>query len=126
MNAQNLASYRASMFDGVPGVNWLRPGWRGLRLYGRKAKIAIMDGNSLEKADMIRRADELLNLLTGLLETDSGKTLGPALMNIYAALRQSLLRANLNDDLVAIDEYDHALCILDRQMTETLEREIAP
>ncbi|HQT63548.1 MAG: flagellar biosynthesis protein FliS [Acidocella sp. 20-57-95] len=125
MTTQILASYRASMFDGLPGLNWLRPGWRGLRLYGRKAKIAIIDGNMLEKANMIRRADELLNLLTGILETDSGSTLGPALMNIYAALRQTLLRANLNDDLVALDEYDEALSILDRQMTERLESEAA-
>ncbi|MDE8343088.1 MAG: flagellar protein FliS [Acidocella sp.] len=125
MSVQMLVGYRASMFDGLPGVNWLRPGWRGLRLYGRKAKIAIIDGNLLEKAEMIRRADELLTLLTGILETEEGSTLGPALMTIYAALRETLLRANINDDLVALDEYDIALATLDRQMLQSLESERA-
>jgi flagellar biosynthetic protein FliS len=106
-------------------VNWLRPGWRGLRLYGRKAKIAIIDGNMLEKAEMIRRADELLTLLSGILDTDTGSTLGPALMNIYGALRTALLRANINDDLTALDEYDDALVTLDRHMMQGIESERA-
>ncbi|MDR3520754.1 MAG: flagellar protein FliS [Acidocella sp.] len=125
MIMQMLVGYRASMFDGLPGVNWLRPGWRGLRLYGRKAKIAIIDGNMLEKAEMIRRADELLTLLSGILDTDTGSTLGPALMNIYGALRTALLRANINDDLTALDEYDDALVTLDRHMMQGIESERA-
>ncbi|MDE8349111.1 MAG: flagellar protein FliS [Acidocella sp.] len=125
MIVQMLEGYRASMFDGLPGVHWLRPGWRGLRLYGRKAKIAIIDGNMLEKAEMIRRADELLTLLTGILETDENSTLGPALMNIYSALRTTLLRANINDDLTALDEYDNALVTLDGHMMQGIENEQA-
>ncbi|OYY00615.1 MAG: flagellar biosynthesis protein FliS, partial [Acidocella sp. 35-58-6] len=63
--------------------------------------------------------------LTGILETEEGSTLGPALMTIYAALRETLLRANINDDLVALDEYDIALATLDRQMLQSLESERA-
>jgi flagellar biosynthetic protein FliS len=124
-NVQSLHSYRASLFDGLPGINWLRPGWRGLRLYGRKAKSAISAGNMLEKAEMIARADQLLTLLNNILETQGTSTLGTALMNIYAALRTSLLRANLNDDLEALDEFDNALAMLDRHMTQALESQAA-
>jgi flagellar biosynthetic protein FliS len=125
MNVQSLHSYRACLFDGLPGVNWLRPGWRGLRLYGRKAKSAIIAGNLLEKAEMIARADQLLTLLNNILDTEGTSTLGTALMNIYAALRTTLLRANLNDDIAALDEFDTALATLDRHMTTALENEVA-
>jgi flagellin-specific chaperone FliS len=125
MTVQSLHSYRASMFDGLPGVNWLRPGWRGLRLYGRKAKAAIIAGNQLEKAAMLARADQLLTLLNNILETGGNGSLGTALMTIYAALRTTLLRANLNDDLDALDEFDNALAMLDRHMTTALESEAA-
>jgi flagellar biosynthetic protein FliS len=125
MNVHILHSYRAGLFDDLPGVNWFRPGWRGLRLYGRKAKAAINAGNMLEKAEMLARADQLLTLLNNILETDSASTLGTALMNIYAALRTSLLRANLNDDIEALDEFDNALAMLDRHMTTALASEAA-
>lgn len=125
MTVQMLNLYRASMFDGLAGLNWLRPGWRGLRLYGRKAKAAILAGNTLEKADMLARADQLLTLLNGILETDNNSTLGTALMNIYTALRSTLLNANLNNDLAALDEFDTALAMLDRHMTMALESEAA-
>lgn len=125
MTVQMLNLYRASMFDGLAGLNWLRPGWRGLRLYGRKAKAAILAENITEKADMLARADQLLTLLNGILETDNNSTLGTALMNIYAALRNTLLNANLNNDLAALDEFDTALAMLDRHMTIALESEAA-
>jgi flagellin-specific chaperone FliS len=120
-----MSSYRAGLFDGEPGLNWLRPGWRGLRLYARKAKAAITAGDTAAKATMIQRADQLLTLMTGILNTGHGTTLGPALMNIYAALHQNLLRANLNDDTKALDDFEAALLLLDREMGQVFDGALA-
>jgi flagellin-specific chaperone FliS len=120
-----MSSYRAGLFDGEPGLNWLRPGWRGLRLYARKARAAIEAGDIASKAVMIQRADSLLTLMSGILDTGHGTTLGPALMNIYAALRETLLRANLNDDVAALGDFEEALLTLDRDMGHVFEGMLA-
>jgi flagellar biosynthetic protein FliS len=120
-----MSSYRAGLFDGEPGLNWLRPGWRGLRLYARKARAAIEAGDVANKASMIQRADQLLTLMTGILNTGHGTTLGPALMNIYAALQRNLLRANLNDDIAALDDFEAALLLLDREMGHVFDGALA-
>ena len=112
------SGYRAGMFDGEAELSWLRQGWRGLRLYGRTAKAAIAAGDMVQKAEMISRADFLLSLLCGILDTDSGATLGPALLTIYTALRHTLLLANSSNDTVALDDFENALAILDRDMIE--------
>ncbi len=113
------------MFDGDADVNWLRPGWRGLRLYGRRAKAAIEAGDLATKAEMIARADELLNVMTGILDTENGTTLGPALMTIYTALRYTLLRANTENNIPALDDFETALAFLDRDMIKSSESAIA-
>jgi|GEM_PF-2216254 len=120
-----MTSYRAGMFDGTADVAWLRHGWRGLRLYGRKAKAAIEAGDIAEKAMMIARADELLNVMTGILDTQAGSKLGAALATIYAALRFTLLRASLGDDTAALDDFENALSILDRDLSPALRSAIA-
>lgn len=125
MTTEMIAGYKAGMFDGKPDVSWLRPGWRGLRLYGRRAKAAIEAGDIAAKAEMIARADELLNVMTGILDTDPGATLGPALMTIYAALRFTLLRANTEDSLTALDDFETALAFLDHDMIKSSESAIA-
>jgi flagellar biosynthetic protein FliS len=117
MTMDMTINYRAGMFDGEADVNWLRPGWRGLRLYGRRAKAAIEAGDFATKAEMIARADELLNVMTGILDTENGTTLGPALMTIYTALRYTLLRANTENNIPALDDFETALAFLDRDMT---------
>ena len=114
-------TYRAAMFDGEPGLHWLRQGWRGLRYYGRRARVAIEQDDQRAKALMIARADELLNVLSGVLDTAEGSTLGPALMTIYAALRFTLLRANTENSAEALHDFDTALSLLDRDMTKTSE-----
>jgi flagellar biosynthetic protein FliS len=116
-----VTNYRAGMFDGKTDISWLRQGWRGLRFYGRKAKAAIEAGDIAVKADMISRADQLLNVMTGILDTESGTTLGPALVTIYTALRYTLLRANIGNDISALDDFETALAILDRDMTKSSE-----
>ena len=120
-----IAGYRATMFDGATDLDWLRHGWRALRLYGRKAKAAMLAGDTAQKAEMITRADRLLVLMTGLLDTGPGTTLGPALMNIYAVLQRTLLRANAKNDVAALDEFDRAIESLARDMLETPELRIA-
>ena len=90
------------MFDGETELDWLRHGWRALRLYGRKAKAAILAGDMALKAEMMIRADRLLVLMTGILDTGPGTTLGPALMKIYATLQTTLLRANIQNDAAAL------------------------
>ncbi len=70
---------------------------------------------------MIIRADQLLVLMTGMLDTGPGTTLGPALMKIYGVLQTTLLRANLQNDAAALDEFDRALETLVRDMLETPE-----
>jgi len=116
-----ISTYRANMFDGAPDIAWLRQGWRGLRQYGRKARAAIEAGDVLTKATMIARADELLNVMCGILDTAEGTSLGPALMTIYSALRFTLLRANAEDSLAALQDFDAALAILDRDMIKSSE-----
>jgi flagellar biosynthetic protein FliS len=113
-----INEYRAAMFDGKSDVNWLQQGWRGLRLYGRRAKAAIEAGDIATKAVMIARADELLNLMSGILDTSDGSKLGPALMTIYSALRFALLQANTENSKSALDDFEAALAILDRDMAK--------
>ncbi len=120
MDAINT-TYRAAMFDGEPGLHWLRQGWRGLRQYGRRARVAIEQGDHSAKALMISRADELLNVMSGVLGTENSTTLGPALMTIYSALRFTLLRANTENSLEALQDFDAALSFLDRDMIKISE-----
>jgi flagellin-specific chaperone FliS len=115
------SSYRASMFDGEAGVDWLRPGWRALRLYGQKAKSAMQENDMLLKADMLSRADQLLNIMTGILDTSEGTTLGPALTRIYSALRLALLDANMGNSTDPLDDFDRALRTLDFEFTKLTE-----
>ncbi len=118
-------TYRAAMFDGEPGVQWLRQGWRGLRQYGRRARTAMEQNDQATKALMIARADELLNIMSGVLDTANGSTLGPALMTIYAALRFTLLRANTENSQEALRDFDAALALLDRDMIKTSDNMVA-
>ncbi|MDE8345200.1 MAG: flagellar protein FliS [Acidocella sp.] len=117
--------YRAAMFDGQADLSWIRQGWRGLRLYGRRARAAIMADDVVIKAAMIARADELLNLLTGILDDTQPAGLGPALMTIYSALRFALLRANIENNIDALDDFEAALAILDRDLISSSESTIA-
>jgi flagellin-specific chaperone FliS len=116
---ESTQEYRAGMFDGQADLGWLGQGWRGLRLYGRKAKVAIAAGDLVTKAEMIAKADDLLNILSGILDTGKDATLGPALMTIYTALRFTLFRANSENDMAALDDFEAALAILDRDMIKT-------
>jgi len=118
MTMHMMTEYRAGMFDGETSLGWLRPGWRGLKLYVRKAKAAIGTGDIMQKAEMINRADQLLVLMAGLLDTGAGTTLGPALMDVYCAIAQMLLRANQNNDTAALDDIETALATLDRDMLQ--------
>ena len=114
-SSELIADYRASMFDGEPGINWLRPGWYSLRLYGQRAKAAIEAGDVVLKANMIVRADQLLTIMSGVLDTGPGTTLGPAMMSIYDRLRLCLWKANIKNDCAALDDYDQALQTIDRE-----------
>jgi flagellin-specific chaperone FliS len=116
-----IAEYRAGMFDGEPGIGWLRPGWRSLRLYGQRAKAAIEAGDVVLKANMIVRADRLLTIMSGILDTSSGTTLGPAMMRIYDRLRFCLWKANSRNDCSALDDYDQALQTIDEEFLNLLE-----
>jgi flagellin-specific chaperone FliS len=115
MSTDIIAEYRAKMFDGEPGIAWLRPGWRSLRLYGQRAKAAIEAGDVVLKASMIVRADQLLTIMSGALDTGAGTTLGPAMMSIYDRLRLCLWKANIKNDCAALDDYDQALQTIDRE-----------
>ncbi|MBW4023944.1 MAG: flagellar biosynthesis protein FliS [Proteobacteria bacterium] len=113
--------YRATMFDGEASLDWLRPGWRGLRLYGHRAKAAIEAGDSFVKADMISRADKLLTIMTGIVDSGTENPIGEIMLCVYDALRLSLLKANVEDDCSALDDFDDALRTLDRQFLKLSE-----
>jgi len=115
MASDLIADYRASMFDGEPGIGWLRPGWLSLRMYGKQTKAAIEAGDVVLKADMIVRADRLLTVMSGIVDTGSGTTLGPAMKRIYDKLRFCLWKANIKNDLAALDDYDQALQTIDQE-----------
>ncbi|OYV26602.1 MAG: flagellar biosynthesis protein FliS [Acidocella sp. 20-63-7] len=120
-----INGYRAGMFDGEADVAWLRQGWRGLRFYGKRAQAALAAGDHATKAEMILRADKLLDILTGILDTESEASLGPALMTIYTALRYNLFRANAENNPAALEDFETALAILDRDMIKASESAIA-
>jgi flagellin-specific chaperone FliS len=124
-----ISTYRAAMFDGMADIAWLRQGWRGLRQYGRRACLAIEENDIGTKAAMIARADELLNVMSGILDTSEGTTLGPALMTVYSALRFTLLRANTETNMesatTALQDFEAALAILDRDMIKSSESVLA-
>jgi hypothetical protein len=46
-------------------------------------------------------------------------------MTIYTALQFTLLRANLDNSLAALDDFDRALALLDRDMMRTSESVMA-
>jgi len=124
-----ITTYRATMFDGAADLAWLRQGWRGLRQYGRRARLAITENDAATKAAMLARADELLTVMSGILDTSEGATLGPALMTIYSALRFTLLRANTEieteNSIAALQDFEAALAILDRDMIKSSESVLA-
>jgi flagellin-specific chaperone FliS len=115
MPSDFIKEYQSGMFDGEPGIGWLRPGWRSLRLYGQQAKAAIEAGDVVLKANMIVRADRLLTVMSGILDTSAGTTLGPAMMRIYERLRFCLWKANIKNDRAALDDYDQALRTIDQE-----------
>jgi flagellin-specific chaperone FliS len=114
MSTDFINGYRANMFDGEPGIDWLRTGWRSLRLYGQRAQAAIKAGDIVTKSNMILRADRLLTVMSGILDTAPGTTLGPAMMRIYDRLRFCLWKASIKNDSTALDDYDHALQTIDQ------------
>lgn len=118
-----ITTYRATMFDGAADLAWLRQGWRGLRQYGRRARLAIEEHDPATKAAMLARADELLTVMSGILDTSEGAILGAALMTIYSALRFTLLRANTEtgteNSIAALQDFEEALAILDRDMIKS-------
>jgi flagellin-specific chaperone FliS len=124
-----ISTYRATMFDGAADLAWLRQGWRALRQYGRRARLAIEENDTATKAAMLARADELLTVMSGILDTSEGATLGAALMTIYSALRFTLLRANTAGDtessIAALHDFEAALAILDRDMIKSSESVLA-
>ncbi len=121
MSMGTTTGYRTGMFDGEANLSWLRQGWRGLRFYGRRAKAAIEAGDIQTKAEMILRADQLLDIMSGILATEPSATLGPALMTIYTALRYTLFRANAENSLSALDDFETALALLDQDMIKSSE-----
>lgn len=129
MNDMNMTfintSYRTSMFDDEPNLHMLQQGWRALRYYGRRARLAIEAGDVPSKARMIARADELLNVMSGLLDTSENAKLGNALMTIYSALRFTLFRALTENSLEALRDYDVALSLLDQDLVKTPETSTA-
>jgi len=118
---ETTTSYRATMFDGEPDVSWLRPGWRALRLYAQKAKTAIEGGDMVQKGEMIGRADQLLTIMSGILDLSPGSTLGPSLMRVYSALRLALLDANISDSSEPLIDFDRALRTLDEEFLKMSE-----
>ena len=127
MSINSITSfYRTTMFDGEPSLRLLQQGWRALRYYGRRARQAIEVGDIVTKSRMIARADELLTVMSGVLDTSETAKLGPALMTIYSALRFTLFRANTEDSLEALRDYDIALSLLDQNLAETPESAWAP
>lgn len=129
MNDMNIGSistiYRSTMFDGDPSLHMLQQGWRALRYYGRRAKQAMESGDVSTKAHMIARADELLNVMSGVLDTGDNAKLGKALMTIYSALRFTLFRANIENSLEALHDYDVALSLLDQDLVKAPESKMA-
>jgi flagellin-specific chaperone FliS len=115
MSTDVIAEYQARMFDSEPTIGWLRPGWRSLRFYGQHARIAIEAGDVVLKATMITRADKLLSVMSGILDTGSATTLGPSMMSIYDRLRLCLWKANIKNDCAALDDYDQALQTIDQE-----------
>ena len=114
-------SYRMTMFDGETNLHMLQQGWRALRYYGKRARQAVEHGDIQTKAQMIARADELLNVMSGVLDTTENAKLGKALMTIYSALRFTLFRANTSNSLDALRDYDVALSLLDQDLARPAE-----
>ena len=121
MITDTSSRYRENLFDSSASIDWLRPGWRALRLYARKAKQAIEAGDRLAKAEMLSRADQLLTIMTGILDTGDSSPLGQSLARIYSALRLALLDANMENSLEPLDDFDRALRVLDSEFLRTSE-----
>jgi flagellin-specific chaperone FliS len=113
---RDIYGYQAAMFDGQPGVHWLRQAWRALRHYARQAAEAIETGDRTRQVDMIMRADRLLTLLTGLLDTSEDAVLGARLQSIYGALQSALFRANSGNDAAELRGFEQAVDELARCM----------
>jgi len=121
MTIEMMSGYRATMFDGDESIDWLRHGWRALRFYARKAKDAINSGDMMMKAAMIERANRLLNVMSVILDTREGTTLGPSMMKIYSGLSGVLLRANVTGSTEALDDFERAVETLANEMLRLAE-----
>jgi flagellin-specific chaperone FliS len=117
-----ISNYRTAVFDGATGIGWLFQGWRALRLYGRRAKAAMEAGDVITKVDMISRADRLLTVMSGIVDTGAGSNLGRSLQTIYSALRFCLFKANAEGDIEALNDYEKALSQLDRDFSGDAKR----
>jgi hypothetical protein len=124
-DGMELVLYREGFFDGKPDIAWLSQGWKALRLYGRRARTCIEAGDMPGKSQMLGKAGQLLVIMSGILETEEGKMLGAALTTIYTALQFTLLRANAENSLDAMDDFDRALALLDRDMILASNRALA-
>lgn len=113
---RDIYGYRAAMFDGEAGVHWLHTAWRALRYYARKAAEAIEAGDRRTQAEMILRADRLLTLLTGLLDSGQDAALGVRMLRIYTALQTTLFQANSSNDARVLAGFDEAVDALARGM----------
>lgn len=121
-----MTGYRAGFFDGDAEIGWLRHGWRGLRLFGRRAQAAHEAGDLAAKAEFIARADRLLTLMTGVLQTEREAPLGNTLLRVYDALRLNLFRANTENDMDALRDFELALSRLDHDMIKSSESQSVP
>lgn len=114
-----------SIFDGEPGIAIIRHGWRGLRIYGRRAQVAIETGDLTAKHENISRAQNLLVLMQGILVTEKESSLGHSLKTIYTALQGRLLEANIKNSLVPLQDYDKALAQLTTDLAPSHAMEAA-
>jgi len=82
-------------------------------------------GDIKTQAEMINRADRLLTIMSGILDTSDGAKLGQSLQTIYSALQFCLFKAIAEGSIQALDDYDMALSQLDRNFSDDQERTAA-
>ncbi len=113
--------YRDAFAASASGAELLRMGWHGLRVYLRRAREAIGNGDRGTKAAALGAADRLLLFLQSIVDQGADAELGRSLTQVYESVQAALLTANLYDDVNALAWAEKQLAALHEAVSSALK-----
>lgn len=113
---------RSRRMDQEPDLDWLLDGIRGLANYGRRARKALWENETVKRTDAVSRATVLLGFMTQLLSPKQKDVLSSALRTSYAALHRELVRANASQSETGFNNFIEACTRLAEDIEKIRDR----